>query len=245
MSEARGSSGLFWGVLLVGVVTWALIRDPKPPRVVATPQAAVAVSAPAPVATPAPTPPDPSKALRLARAFESHGLRTPTDRPAAYELARRALRVIPSAAPEATTAAKLLREVEARMLLPAFVRAPPASQADLEELLGRLEERGSARTLAIRPRGVAPVPGAPATARARPATPPHAVGQEDVVEAAPPETVAELPPVPIERNPYPRVLPPLDGYGAISSETGLPKTTYVRPYTRKDGTQVRGHYRSR
>lgn len=34
-------------------------------------------------------------------------------------------------------------------------------------------------------------------------------------------------------------------YGQISSITGAPKTTYVRGYTRSDGTQVRGHYRSR
>jgi len=34
-------------------------------------------------------------------------------------------------------------------------------------------------------------------------------------------------------------------YGAISCVTGLPKTTYVRSYYRKDGTFVRSHYRSR
>jgi hypothetical protein len=34
-------------------------------------------------------------------------------------------------------------------------------------------------------------------------------------------------------------------YGDISAETGRAKTTYVNGYTRKDGTYVRGHYRSR
>ena len=34
-------------------------------------------------------------------------------------------------------------------------------------------------------------------------------------------------------------------YGEISPATGKPKTTYVRGYTRKDGTQVRGYYRSK
>lgn len=34
-------------------------------------------------------------------------------------------------------------------------------------------------------------------------------------------------------------------YGQISSQTGLPKTTYVRSYTRRDGTYVQAHYRSR
>lgn len=34
-------------------------------------------------------------------------------------------------------------------------------------------------------------------------------------------------------------------YGVISTTTGLPRTTYVRGYTRKDGTYVRPHYRSR
>ncbi len=34
-------------------------------------------------------------------------------------------------------------------------------------------------------------------------------------------------------------------YGDISSITGIPKTTHVRGYYRRDGTYVRGHYRSR
>ena len=33
-------------------------------------------------------------------------------------------------------------------------------------------------------------------------------------------------------------------YGEISTKTGRPKTTYVNGYYRKDGTYVRGHYRS-
>ena len=33
-------------------------------------------------------------------------------------------------------------------------------------------------------------------------------------------------------------------YGDISKNTGRPKTVGVRGYTRKDGTYVRGHYRS-
>jgi len=34
-------------------------------------------------------------------------------------------------------------------------------------------------------------------------------------------------------------------YGATSCVTGLPKTTYVRGYYRKDGTYVRPYYRSK
>lgn len=34
-------------------------------------------------------------------------------------------------------------------------------------------------------------------------------------------------------------------YGDISDKTGRSKTTYVKGYTKKDGTYVRGHYRSR
>lgn len=34
-------------------------------------------------------------------------------------------------------------------------------------------------------------------------------------------------------------------YGDISITTGRPKTTHVRGYYRRDGTYVRGHYRSR
>jgi hypothetical protein len=33
--------------------------------------------------------------------------------------------------------------------------------------------------------------------------------------------------------------------GDISTATGRPKTVYVQGYTRKDGTYVRGHYRSK
>jgi hypothetical protein len=33
-------------------------------------------------------------------------------------------------------------------------------------------------------------------------------------------------------------------YGTISDVTGLPRTYYVRPYTRSDGTYVSGYYRS-
>ena len=34
-------------------------------------------------------------------------------------------------------------------------------------------------------------------------------------------------------------------YGEISVNTGRPKTVHVRGYYRKDGTYVRGHYRSK
>jgi len=37
---------------------------------------------------------------------------------------------------------------------------------------------------------------------------------------------------------------PGNTYGSISPETGRPRTVYVRPYTRADGTPVQGHYRS-
>ena len=40
-------------------------------------------------------------------------------------------------------------------------------------------------------------------------------------------------------------LPALDSYGTMSKETGRAKTTWVSGYTRKDGTRVRGHWRSR
>ncbi len=34
-------------------------------------------------------------------------------------------------------------------------------------------------------------------------------------------------------------------YGEISEATGRPKTVYVKPYYRKDGTYVKSHYRSK
>jgi hypothetical protein len=39
--------------------------------------------------------------------------------------------------------------------------------------------------------------------------------------------------------------PPATGYGLISSATGLPRTSYVHGYMRKNGTYVRPYYRSR
>ena len=49
------------------------------------------------------------------------------------------------------------------------------------------------------------------------------------------------------RSPAPRAGCAENGscYGDISSATGRPKTERVRGYYRKDGTYVRGHYRSR
>lgn len=44
---------------------------------------------------------------------------------------------------------------------------------------------------------------------------------------------------------YSQSRPNLDGYGAASKSTGQPKTKWVEGYHRKDGTYVRGHYRSR
>ena len=43
---------------------------------------------------------------------------------------------------------------------------------------------------------------------------------------------------------HPRVAENGSYYGQPSQETGRPKTVYVNPYTRRDGTYVRGHYRS-
>ena len=34
-------------------------------------------------------------------------------------------------------------------------------------------------------------------------------------------------------------------YGCTSSVTGLPRTEYVRPHVRSNGTSVQGYYRSR
>ena len=78
--------------------------------------------------------------------------------------------------------------------------------------------------------------------------------------AAPATTVASSEParsVPGYQTPY-SYAPPSVGYssssskceglgcyGQISKVTGLPRTTYVRGYTRRDGTYVQPHYRSR
>lgn len=43
---------------------------------------------------------------------------------------------------------------------------------------------------------------------------------------------------------YPRIAENGSYYGQISTNTGRPKTVSVRGYYRKDGTYVRGHYRS-
>lgn len=74
--------------------------------------------------------------------------------------------------------------------------------------------------------------------------------------STPPATQPILQPVPVPASPV--VIPPKANsppafplcaengscYGDISAVTGNPKTTQVQGYYRKDGTYVRGHFRS-
>jgi len=64
----------------------------------------------------------------------------------------------------------------------------------------------------------------------------------------------ENPPAPTEPSLTPKFAPGVEvaapreratGYGVISERTGRPRTQFVRGYTRKDGTRVEAHYRSR
>jgi hypothetical protein len=59
---------------------------------------------------------------------------------------------------------------------------------------------------------------------------------------------AQPQPAPVPSAPAPTsadgAAPAASGYGQISKTTGLPRTTYVSGYTRKDGTHVAPYYRS-
>lgn len=64
-------------------------------------------------------------------------------------------------------------------------------------------------------------------------------------EHLPGAPVSYVPPPSLEL-PHAPIIPSDPGgtYREISPETDRPRTVYVRPYTRADGTPVRGHYRS-
>lgn len=80
----------------------------------------------------------------------------------------------------------------------------------------------------------------------------------DELDASEPVTTAQyrpdIEPAPATRSPANDYRPAIPGpacaengscYGDISTTTGRPRTTHVRGYFRRDGTYVRGHYRSR
>lgn len=68
-------------------------------------------------------------------------------------------------------------------------------------------------------------------------TPPTASAIDPPGQRAPPSTTTS--------TTQPSVAENGSHYGQISENTGKPKTTYVNGYYRKDGTYVRGHYRSK
>ena len=75
---------------------------------------------------------------------------------------------------------------------------------------------------------------APATSRAESYSSTTSQQQESVVPYYVPPRTVDQPPV-AENGSY---------YGEISEKTGRPKTVHVDSYTRRDGTYVRGYYRS-
>lgn len=79
--------------------------------------------------------------------------------------------------------------------------------------------------------------------RNRPFRAPRYLDDSPLVAPVPPDYVP-----PVTDYPYPSTIPdysdPGGTYGEISPVTGLPRTYYVRPYFRRDGTFVRGYYRS-
>jgi micrococcal nuclease len=61
---------------------------------------------------------------------------------------------------------------------------------------------------------------------------------------SPPRASYLIPSTPPRFDPGPRVAENGSYYGEISERTGRPKTVQVQGYTRRDGTYVRGHFRS-
>ena len=76
-------------------------------------------------------------------------------------------------------------------------------------------------------------------------------GRQTFIDDSPPIAPVDpyyVPPVTVNPVDWSSVLPdyydPGGTYGEISPTTGLPRTYYVRPYVRRDGTYVSGYYRS-
>jgi LysM repeat protein len=90
-----------------------------------------------------------------------------------------------------------------------------------------------------------PAPAARALATAAPAVGVEDVSASTVVAAA---AAAHTAPAPAAVGAAPTTwaatCPNGDCFGATSPTTGLPRTQYVAPYVRKDGTVVGGYYRS-
>lgn len=61
--------------------------------------------------------------------------------------------------------------------------------------------------------------------------------------AASPNSISSPPTADVLNEDWARTCPSGNCYGQLG-QTGNPKTTYVHPYTRQDGTHVGGHYRS-
>jgi hypothetical protein len=61
---------------------------------------------------------------------------------------------------------------------------------------------------------------------------------------APPAVVATPQAAAVGSPNWAATCPNGDCYGQTSPTTGLPRTQYVQPYVRKDGTVVGGYYRS-
>lgn len=73
-------------------------------------------------------------------------------------------------------------------------------------------------------------------------------GFQDFLDDSPPVAPVPVGYVPPVRYTPPNAIPdysdPGGTYGTISTVTGLPRTYYVRPYVRSNGTYVSGYYRS-
>lgn len=170
---------------------------------------------------------DPERRFAQARDFAALGLRSPQERPEAYTVALKLLDGFPSEHTSAKQAKALRTEVLARQALPAADKRAP-TEAQLRAFLVRL---GTARGVSAPSQGVVASKSAPASAAAA---------------AAPRADAAPKPPSASSVvGSTPGCAENGSCYGDISATTGRPKTVEVHGYYRKNGTYVRGHYRSK
>ena len=228
----KSNSAWVWIVAGVGAV-YAALSHHEPPTPPPEPPALVRAAIAAPTPPPEPSPSSADFLLVAKRLL----LLTQTGQFRSRELhahALRAIELIDPSAPEFAEAAQLRRGiVNAYAGHGATAPAPDRSRisADVMQALSA--------PIAVPKAANAPSKSAPGAAQAPPSEPGvEAVALGNALPRAPT-------PAPLQALVTPGCEENGTCYGDISDATGRPKTVEVHGYYRKNGTYVRGHYRSK
>jgi hypothetical protein len=234
----KSSSGWVWGAIVVALL-YALLGRDRPKEVLREP---IRIEKTAPVRSLAevPAPPKLDSAQVLAAAKQEL-LLTHTGKYRSRDIHARVLALletIPEGAPEATEA----RELRSGILAAYRSRTP-------NEASSLAAQRAPSTSGARRAAGIAGFGNTPTSEQAARTE----VYTDDALQrylasraAAPPIEGGSKVSAPPPRAPYqPGCAENGSCYGDISVATGRPKMTHVRGYYRRDGTYVRGHYRSK